>query len=428
MTPAANSELRSSTVVFSGGGTAGHLFPGLAVARRLVANVPKLRIVFAGGGRQQEQRLIQEAGFDYLTVPCHPAPRRLKEVVTFLLANRSGYRTARRFLAEHTVQVVVGLGGYASVPMARAAARRGIPLVLLEQNAVPGRATRWLARRADVLCSAFAEVKHYLPPGCHWRVTGNPVRESFLAGRQSRVSSDNTERLFHGAHARPGRRPSWPPVPTELAAPATEVEAPPVQPPKQLLVLGGSRGARWLNTNVPLALAEIKKHFQGWRVVHQTGHDDHETTAAIYRRLGIDAVVEPFIADVAKVLATTDAAVCRAGGTTLAELAVSGVPAVLVPYPYAADDHQRRNAEVYAAAGACYLLDQREVTGRPEQSLASQLLPLIANRAARETMADRMRGLGYPEAAADIAVMIQNMLPKDGQSPISPRSKRQSAA
>ena len=206
------------------------------------------------------------------------------------------------------------------------------------------------------------------------------------------------------------------------------VEAPPVQPPRQLLVLGGSRGARWLNTNVPLALAEIRKQFSGWRVVHQTGHDDHEATSAIYRRLDIDAVVHPFIADVAKTLATSDVAVCRAGGTTLAELAVSGVPAVLVPYPHAADDHQRRNAEVYVAAGACSVLDQRDVVGRPEQSLASQILPLIVNRDIRQAMAGRMRALAYPEAAADIAAMIKKMLPGAGLSPVSPGSKRQSAA
>jgi UDP-N-acetylglucosamine--N-acetylmuramyl-(pentapeptide) pyrophosphoryl-undecaprenol N-acetylglucosamine transferase len=428
MTPASNYPTNSPTIVFSGGGTAGHLFPGLAVARRLINMVPKLRIVFAGGGRQQEQRLVQEAGFDYLTAACHPAPRRLHDVVPFLTANWAGYRTAKRFLADNSVRVVVGLGGYASVPMARAATRHQIPLVLLEQNAVPGRATRWLARRADVLCSAFAEVKHHLPPQCHWRVTGNPVRDCFLDGAPSQSRHESSDRTFHGAHRPSSRRPSWPPLPTELMAPAGGVEAPPVQPPRQLLVLGGSRGARWLNTNVPLALAEIKKHFNGWRVVHQTGHDDHEATTAIYRRLEIDAVVHPFIADVANTLATTDVAICRAGGTTLAELAVTGVPAVLVPYPHAADDHQRRNAEVYAAAGACFLLDERDVVGRPEQSLAAQILPLVGDRKKREAMAGRMRGLAYPEAATDIASMIEKMLPEGGLSPVSPGSKRQSAA
>ena len=428
MTPATHFPPNLPTVVFSGGGTAGHLFPGLAVAQRLSEMVPKLRIVFAGGGRSQEQRLIQDAKFDYLNVPCHPAPRRIRDVIPFLATSWSGYRTARRFLTRNPVQVVVGLGGYASVPMARAAIRCRIPLVLLEQNAVPGRATRWLARNADVLCSAYAEVKHYLPPKCHWRVTGNPVRESFLADPKTQTLEESVERSFHGAHSQAGRRPSWPPVPTELATPAGGIESPPVQSPKQLLVLGGSRGAQWLNTNVPLALAEIKEHFSGWRVIHQTGPDDREATCAIYRRLGIDAVVEPFITNVAKTLAETDVAVCRAGGTTLAELAVSGVPAVLVPYPHAADDHQRKNAEVHVAAGACFLLDQRDVAERPEQSLATQILHLIGNRKTRETMGKRMRMMAHPEAAADIATMIHGMLPRAGLTPVGSTSRRQPAA
>ncbi len=425
MAKATRHQSNSPTVVFSGGGTAGHLFPGLAVAHRLAKMAPNLKIVFAGSGREQEQRLIHEAGFEYVTIRCQAAPRRLRQVASFLVASLSGYRTARRFLAQNPVQVVVGLGGYASVPLAQAAAQCRIPLILLEQNAVPGRANRWLAKRSDVLCSAFAEVKHYLPPRCHWRVTGNPVRESFLTISQAESVLARAGRAFHGAHPQSGIRPPWPPLPSKHAATTNAVESPPVQGPKQLLVLGGSRGARWLNTNVPLALAELKKHMAGWRVVHQTGHDDCETTTAIYGRLEIDASVQPFITDVAKTLAASDAVVCRAGGTTLAELAVSGTPAVLVPYPHAADDHQRKNAEVYTEAGACFLLDQRDVTDRPEQSLAAQILPLIANRKTRETMADRMRVMAHPDAAADIASMIHKMLPQDGLSPVS---KQQSAA
>jgi UDP-N-acetylglucosamine--N-acetylmuramyl-(pentapeptide) pyrophosphoryl-undecaprenol N-acetylglucosamine transferase len=420
---ATNHRLNSVTVVFSGGGTAGHLFPGLAVARRLSADVPGLRIVFAGGGREQEKQLIHEAGFDYLPIPCRAAPRRLQDVIPFLSANWSGYRAAKRFLTRHPVRAVVGLGGYASVPMARAAARRRIPLVLLEQNAVPGRANRWLARRADVLCSAFAEVKHHLPPRCHWRVTGNPVRESFLAGIQTGSSKANTDRAIHGAHQKGGLRRPCLPLPTELAVPPEGVEAPPVQQPKQLLVLGGSRGARWLNTNVPMALAEIRHRIAGWRVVHQTGHDDHEATSAIYRRLGIESHVEPFINDVAKALAASDMAVCRAGGTTLAELAVSGVPAVLVPYPHAADDHQRKNADVFADAGACFLLDPQETTDRPERALAERMLPLIASRETRRIMGHRIRALAHPDAAVDIATMIRNMLPRENHSPPTPKPR-----
>ncbi|MHB8899178.1 MAG: UDP-N-acetylglucosamine--N-acetylmuramyl-(pentapeptide) pyrophosphoryl-undecaprenol N-acetylglucosamine transferase, partial [Thermoguttaceae bacterium] len=341
MTPAVSYPARFPSVVFSGGGTAGHLFPGLAVAQRLSRIATNLKIVFAGSGRQQEQRLIEEANFDYLSVACRPMPRRLGDVLPFLTAQWAGGRAVERFLAQHSVRVVVGLGGYASVPMARAALRRRIPLVLLEQNAVPGRATRWLAPGAEVLCSAFAEAGHYLPRHCHWRLTGNPVRESFLAVASGPATREKAERAFHGAHRHGGLRHPWPPLPAVSGA-AEAVEAPPVQRPRQLVVLGGSRGAHWLNTNVPLALAEIRKHLQGWRVVHQAGSDDHQATAAIYRRLEIDAIVQPFISDLARTLAASDAVVCRAGGSTLAELAVCGVPAVLVPYPHAADDHQRK--------------------------------------------------------------------------------------
>ncbi len=419
MTPAISYPPHWPAVIFAGGGTAGHLFPGLAVAHQLSSLVPKLRIVFAGGGRQQEQDLIRQAGFDYLTLPCGALPRRLRDVIPFLAANWSGYRAAGRFLARNPVRLVVGLGGYASVPMARAALRRRIPLVLLEQNAVPGRATRWLAPRADMLCSAFAEVKHYLPRRCHWRVTGNPVRQSFLASSPRSARSGGAERAFHGAHRHAGLRAPWPPLPSG-PVPATEtIEPPPIQRPKQLVVLGGSRGASWLNTNVPLALAEIKKHLEGWRVVHQTGTEDQPSTTALYRHLEIEAVVLPFIADVAKTLAASDTAVCRAGGTTLAELAVSGVPAVLVPYPHAADDHQRKNAEVYVEAGACFLLDQREVGARPEHSLAARILPLVGNHRTRLTMARRMLAMAHPDAASDIATMIQRMLPAETTLPAS---------
>ena len=133
---------RSFHLVFAGGGTAGHLFPGLAVAEQLAAAIPRLRITFAGSGKEFERRHVAAAGFDYCPLPCRPLPRRAREAVSFVLENFVGYLAAKRFLKEEQVGAVVGLGGYASVPMGRAAVRRRIPLVLLEQNVLPGRATR----------------------------------------------------------------------------------------------------------------------------------------------------------------------------------------------------------------------------------------------------------------------------------------------
>ena len=165
--------------VFAGGGTGGHLFPGLAVAGRLRQEVPGARITFAGSGKQFEYQQVAAAGFEYIAVPCRPSPKGLREAFSFFLENVAGYLAARRFLDERPAAVVVGLGGYASVPMARAAIRRDVPLVLLEQNAVAGRATRWLARSAGVVCVGLARTRAHLRCRCPVRVTGTPIRDGF---------------------------------------------------------------------------------------------------------------------------------------------------------------------------------------------------------------------------------------------------------
>ncbi len=159
-------------IVFSGGGTAGHLFPGLAVAAEMHAISNDTRITFAGSGKAFEERSVTQAGFNYIDLPCAPAPQRATDFLRFVAQNWTGYRQAQRFLFRERVNAVVGLGGYASVPLARAAIAAGIPLILLEQNAFPGRATRWLAPKADLICAAFAEscehVRPYLPNPGHW--------------------------------------------------------------------------------------------------------------------------------------------------------------------------------------------------------------------------------------------------------------------
>ena len=361
-------------IVFAGGGTGGHLFPGLAVAERLVADDPQTRITFAGTGREFERRHVKAAGFDYLALRCRPWPERLRDALAFLLDNIAGYRAARRFLAEQGVRVVVGLGGYASAAMAKAAARRGLPLVLLEQNAVPGRATRWLAGSATLICTTFAQAHRHLHARCHVRVTGNPLRPGF-----GRLEGPKTP-----SHAGSGRT-------------------------RQLLILGGSGGAQSLNENVPKALLQVRSRLAGWRIVHQSGPAQVEATRELYRLLRLRAQVGSFVTNMAATLRETDLAICRAGGTTLAELAAAGVPAILLPYRYAADDHQRRNADIFAAAGACVVLDEREVNGRLDYRLADTLLPLLMDRAERAAMSAAIRRLAHPDATWDVATLIRQL-------------------
>ena len=348
-------------IVFAGGGTAGHLMPGLAVADALRSRLPRVRITFAGSGKPLERRLAAAADHEYLALPCRPTPRGPREAVAFLIEHFAGYWAARRFLSEEHVAAVVGLGGYASLPMGRAAVSRRLPLALFEQNAVPGRATRWLARRAAVVCLAFAAAEARLPRGPRVRLTGNPVRAGFRSDLPKR---------------------------------------------QRLVVLGGSGGARALNENVPKALYRLGGQLAGWEIIHQTGEADAATTAELYGKLGLAARVTPFLDDMPAVLNRAAVAVCRAGGTTLAELAAAGVPAVLVPYPHAADDHQRRNAKAMVAVGAATMIDERVGDGRLDHCLAENLKPLVDSPGRRTRMAWSLGRLARPHAAADAAEII----------------------
>ena len=401
-------------IVFAGGGTAGHLFPGLAVAEQLSAMVPRVRITFCGGGKPFERQAATDAGFEYFSLPARPLPQAPSEAVSFVVENLAGYLAASRFLREEHVSAVVGLGGYVSVPMARAAIRRDVPLVLLEQNAVPGKATRWLARRATLICTAFDETAAGLRCRCPVRVTGNPIRFGFdrntqvtlstIATAQERGGEGETRRqgdaLSHHLDSSAGESPCLPLSPS-----------PPLRPsPSQLLVLGGSGGARSLNENVPRALYKVRRQLADWYIVHQSGHSDLDATKSLYRKFDLPATVVPFVDDMPAMLRTTDLAVCRAGGTTLAELSAAGVPSVLLPYPRAADDHQLANARVFSTGGGCVTIDEREISDRLDDRLADMLCFLLANDVLRRRMSAAMCKLARPAAAQDVAELIWSIV------------------
>jgi UDP-N-acetylglucosamine--N-acetylmuramyl-(pentapeptide) pyrophosphoryl-undecaprenol N-acetylglucosamine transferase len=355
-------------IVFAGGGTAGHLFPGLAVTEKLVANRPGVRITFVGTGKRLDRDLVAAAGYDYLALPSRPLPRKASEAFSFVMENVAGYFAAGRLLDDEDVAGVVGLGGYASVPLGRAAARRRVPLVLLEQNAVLGRANRWLSRYASLLCTSFEHTERIDHARCAIRFAGNPTRV---------------------------------PMPPEAKASETK---------PRLIVLGGSGGARSLNENVPRALYKSGPLLDGWEIMHQTGEADAAATRELYGKLALEARVAAFWPDMPALLAGSRLAICRAGGTTLAELSVAGTPALLLPYPHAADDHQRKNADAFVAAGAARLLDEREVAGRVDDQLAEQLAPLLADANVREELSQGMRRLARPRAAMHVAGLVWSLI------------------
>jgi UDP-N-acetylglucosamine--N-acetylmuramyl-(pentapeptide) pyrophosphoryl-undecaprenol N-acetylglucosamine transferase len=278
-------------------------------------------------------------------------------------------------LRDQRVSLVVGLGGYASVPAARAAARLGTGVVLLEQNAVPGRATRWLAPAADLVCSAFENIRPYLRTGCRLRITGNPLRRAFV--EQASSARYLTDRL--------GSK-------------------------RTLVVLGGSGGAKTLNEQVPPALYKAGVALGDWQIVHQTGERDAAKVSQLYRKLGLEATVLPFIENMPGLLSSSHLAISRSGGTTLAELAASGVPAILLPFPKATDNHQRKNADVFSAAGACKTLDERELSGRLDNHLAQAVVELATSHPERVRMAHAMTRLARPDATRRVAQSIGTLL------------------
>ncbi|MCG8448246.1 MAG: UDP-N-acetylglucosamine--N-acetylmuramyl-(pentapeptide) pyrophosphoryl-undecaprenol N-acetylglucosamine transferase [Pirellulales bacterium] len=378
----------SPHVMFAGGGAPGHLYPGIAVAEHLAGAVPNVRISFAGPGRPREKHTVHTAGFQYTTIPSQPMPQNPLQVLRFVTDNVAGYCAARWMLGEQKVSLVVGMGGYTSTAVVRAALSRGIPFLLLEQNALPSRTTRWFARDAALVCAAFEEVRPHLHVQAPINVTGNPARPAF-------------EQLYRRKFAN---------SPSDDAGSTLVLQPPSSDRPKRLIILGGAGGARSLNDSMPRALKQLGDSLADWQIIHQTGEGQLQKTEGRYRQCGVEALAVTFIDEIASVLFASDLVVCRSGGTTLAELALAGVPAVLVPYPQASEDHQLANAKVVAEANACRLVDESSQTGALDKALARELLPLVMEKETRQQMSQEMRRLARPQASAEIAAAIEGTL------------------
>ena len=394
-------------VLFAGGGSASHLFPGMAVAEHLRRRMPNLQITFAGSGAARERHTVRIAGHHYTMIPAHSMPRNPLEAVRFVTDNVAGYCAARWMLREQRVSLVVGLGGSTSVAVVRAAVARGIPIVLLEQNAVPGRTTRWLSRAAAMVCAAFEEVRPHLHVQAPVTVTGNPSRSAFeeLHARiyNKRAGSSRSAELAAGP-------PPAPPSTTITAGPQLKLVGDGPKRQRRLVILGGSGGARSLNESVPAAIKKLGDLMHGWQIVHQTGEGQLQETEGRYAQHGLRGLVVTHIDEIASVLFASDLVICRSGGTTLAELALAGIPAILVPFPQAADNHQTANAKVMTAAGASRMIDETQQTGALDAALARELQSLVADHALRAEMARNMQRLARPEAASQIAGAICDQL------------------
>lgn len=348
-------------VVIAGGGTGGHLYPGIAVAREMVRRAPHAVVTFVGTATGLEARIIPREGFSFVTIRSAglKGQSRVALVHGLALLPVSGL-DAWRVVSRLGPDLAIGVGGFASGPVVLAAALRGVPSMVLEQNAMPGLTNRLLARVVDAAAVSYdAALPYFRGKGF---VSGNPVRPEFLVGAVRSVSEVSADRA-------------------------------------RVLIVGGSQGSHAINMAMLEAAPLLATGRERLAVTHQTGERDLERVREGYRRAGLAAVVEPFLFELAHEMNRADIVVCRAGATTLAELSAIGRPAILVPLPTATDDHQRKNAEVLVRAGAADCVDERELTGA---GLAARLLTLAGDPARRVAMAGAARRFARPDAAAVI--------------------------
>jgi UDP-N-acetylglucosamine--N-acetylmuramyl-(pentapeptide) pyrophosphoryl-undecaprenol N-acetylglucosamine transferase len=384
-------------IILTTGGTGGHVFPALAVAEEILRRRPGVRILFMGGRSGPEAGMAARAGLEFVGLPVKGVlgrgARGILAAFGMLRALVAAYGVIRRFRPD----LVAGFGGYAGFAGVLAGKIAGVATAVHEQNACPGMANRILGKAADrVFLSMPDEAGVFAAQKT--RLVGNPVRAAIAELHEQRLCS---ARAGGKAHSGCGPR---------------------------LLVMGGSLGARALNQSMTRIIGELRE--QGVAVWHQTGREEHESVLAAYRAAGVEDVrVEAFIDDMRQAYAWADLVLCRAGASSLAEITAAGLPAILVPLPWAARDHQRRNAEFLEKAGGALLLEQarfaavpgapsapaaaREKGGGEEDApsaLARTILSLIKDNAALERMAEKSLAAAKPHAARDLADGLEAML------------------
>jgi len=361
-------------VMIAGGGTGGHLFPGIALAEQIVAEGGAVR--FVGTERGIEARAVPEHGYalDLIEVSGIKG-RGIKGLLVGLMRLPRAWLQSRRIIRGFGPDVVVGVGGYASGPIVATAWLMRRPTAILEQNSVPGVTNRILGKLVRRVFATFPDDRGQFPAR-KLVVAGNPIRAALI------------ERLEQARTKTEGARDQQPP---------------------RLFVFGGSQGARALNTAMVAAAAGLAEALPGLEICHQTGTSEVERTQQGYAAAGLSEPrvrVVPFIKDMSEPYAWCDLVLCRAGATSLSELAAVGCPALLVPFPHATDDHQTHNARSLVDAGAALMVPERELDG---DRLVRELVGLLGDRSRLATMRAKMLAAAKPNAAAEISQALREL-------------------
>jgi UDP-N-acetylglucosamine--N-acetylmuramyl-(pentapeptide) pyrophosphoryl-undecaprenol N-acetylglucosamine transferase len=350
-------------LLIAGGGTGGHLFPGIAIAREFMARNAQNAVLFVSTGNPFERKALSRAGFPLETVSVAGIKGRgIWQKLKSLALIPLGIVQSGWIIKSFKPDLVLGVGSYAAGPVVLTAWMAGIPVVLHEQNILPGITNRALARFARRIYVSFENTAGRFDT-TKVRLTGNPVRREILSPAAAEDREDD-------------RRPDRASV-------------------LNILIAGGSQGAHAINMAVVAALPLVQQK-ERLRIVHQTGAADEDHVRAAYAAQGVNAVVGAFFDDMDRRYRQADLIICRAGATTVAEITAVGKAAIFIPFPFAADDHQKLNAEALAAKGAAEMIEEKHLA---PADLAERIDRFANDRLALDRMADQARKLGRPEAA-----------------------------
>ncbi|WP_437229654.1 undecaprenyldiphospho-muramoylpentapeptide beta-N-acetylglucosaminyltransferase [Planctomicrobium sp. SH661] len=353
------------SLVICGGGSGGHLFPALAVVEELQQRpLAPQRILFLTGQRSIDRAILDQHGAEQIALPAVDSPSFRRHPVQSLKSLWRATAHASKVLKSLPSPVLLGTGGYGSVPGVLAGRWRKRPIFLMEQNVIPGRATSFLARFARTVCLSFSETRQFLPENIKTEFTGNPVRAAIAQMSPKSAASR-----------------------------------------KRILVLGGSQGATAVNAAMLRFAAEHSELLKGWTILHQTGHSDCERIRKAYKEMKQKAEVSAFFENMPETYQKAGIIVTRAGGTSLAEIACAGLPAVIVPYPRSLRNHQQINARHFVGRKAAYMIEQG--TSRFDSDFATAIHTLIEDKLQRKIMGQAMRNVAEPEAAQRVADLIQ---------------------
>lgn len=367
----------TSTIFLAGGGTGGHLYPGISVARELVKIWPEVRPVFLCTQREIDRVILEPTGFEFIPQPIVPPVRSISGLLRFYKGWRETKDLVRAERRKRQPAAILGLGGYAAGVAVRYMSQRRVPAAIINPDVIPGKANQFLMRSAKAVFCQFDQTREHVGREfqAKLKITGCPIRPDI---RQMPPRPEAARRL--------GLEPNL----------------------LTLVVTGASQGAQTVNEAVTEALPELK--LQGWQILHLAGREHAAAVNQAYRQRNISARVIDFTPAMADVWAVADLAVSRAGASSCAELTACGVPSILIPYPFHKDMHQRANARALADAGAAVLMDDEKDARKNAAKLKPLIEPLLYDATRRGAMANAAKMLGRPDAAAEVARQIRDMV------------------